>query len=78
MKDHSFTIVVDDFPVEVISVPFQFNAQTRYRVSYNNSPEVIFTWDLSVGRFVPISDEASTMPDNIELAIAQKLSSIKI
>jgi hypothetical protein len=75
MKDHSFTLVVDDVPVEVTTVPYEFNSETRFRVSYNNSPEVIFTWDSELGRLRAITDEASTMPDAVEVAIAEKLQS---
>ena len=75
MKDHTFTVVVDDVPLEVTSVPFEYNSETRFRVSYNNSPEVIFTWDSSLGRLAAISDEASTMPEPVEVAIAERLQS---
>lgn len=77
MKDHSFTLLVDDVPLEVTAIPFQFNTETRFKVSYNNSPEVIFTWDSSLGRLAPIGEDSSTMPDNFEVAIAEKLQSGK-
>jgi hypothetical protein len=77
MKDRTFTLTVDDVPLEVTSIPFEFNTETRYRVSYNNSPEVVFTWDSSLGRLAAIGDEASTMPDSIEVAIAERLQSGK-
>ena len=75
MKNHTFRVVVDDVPLEVTSIPFEFNSETRYRVSYNNSPEVIFIWDSSIGRLAAIGDEASTMPDPVEVAIAERLQS---
>lgn len=75
MKDHSFTLVVDDLPLEVTAVPFQYNTETRFKVSYNNSPEVVFTWDSSLGRLAPLGDEAAAMPDSIEVAIAEKIQS---
>ena len=75
MKDHTFTLVVDNVPLEVSSVPFTFNTETRFRVSYNNSPEVVFTWDSSLGRLAPLEDESSTMPEAVEVAIAERLQS---
>jgi len=75
MKDHTFTVVVDDVPLEVSYAPFEYNTETRFRVSYNNSPEVVFTWDSSLGRLAAISDESSTMPEPVEVAIAEKLVS---
>jgi hypothetical protein len=75
MKDHSFTLVVDDLPLEVTAVPFEYNTETRFKVSYNNSPEVVFTWDSSLGRLAPLGDEAAAMPDSIEVAIAEKIQS---
>jgi hypothetical protein len=77
MKDRTFTLLVDDVPLEVTSVPFVFNTETRYRVSYNNSPEVVFTWDSSLGRLAPLGDESSTMPEAVEVAIAERLQSGK-
>ena len=77
MKDSTFTLVVDDVPLEVTSVPFEFNTETRYRVSYNNSPEIVFTWDSSLGRLAAIGDESSTLPDSVEVAIAERLQSVR-
>ena len=77
MKDRSFTLLVDAVPIEVTSIPFKFNTETRYKVSYNNSPEIVFTWDSSLGRLAAIGDESSTMPDGVEIAIAEKIQSGK-
>ena len=77
MKDHSFTVLVDDVPLEVTAVPFEYNAETRFKVSYNNSPEVVFTWDSSLGPLAPLGDDAATMPDSIEVAIAERIQSGK-
>jgi hypothetical protein len=52
MKDRTFTLVVDDVPVEV-------------------------TWDSSLGRLAAIGDESSTLPDNVEVAIAERLQAGK-
>jgi hypothetical protein len=75
MKDHTFTLVVDDVPLEVSAEPYQYNTETRFKVSYNNSPEIVFTWDSGLGRLAAISDESSTMPEAVEVAIAERLQS---
>ena len=72
---HSFEILVDNNPYVVHVTPFTFNTETRFRVSYNGSPEFVFTWDSSLGRLYAIGDETSTMPDDLEVAIAERLQS---
>ena len=68
-----FELLVDGTPVEVKATPFEFNDETRFRVSYNGSPIHIFVWDSSVGRLSAIGEGAETLPDNIEVAIAHNL-----
>lgn len=77
MQEHSFEILVDSVPYFVKATPFEFNTETRFRVSYNGSDEHIFTWDSSLGRLTAIDDEAGVIPDNLERAIAQKLQAGK-
>lgn len=77
MQERSFELLVDRTPYEVKVVPFEFNTETRFRVRYNGGDEHIFTWDSSLGRLAPIDDDASTMPDDLEEAIAQRLQSGK-
>ena len=78
MAAHSFEILVDKVPYRVDVTPFEFNTETRFRVSYNGGEEHIFTWDSSLGRLAPIDDDAATMPVELEAAIAQRLQSGKI
>lgn len=78
MADQSFEILVDGVPYIVKATPFEFNTETRYLVSYNGSPEHVFTWDSSIGRMTAIDDDASTIPDDLEVAIADRLQSAKI
>lgn len=73
MREANFEIRVSGVPYRVNVEPFEFNTETRFKVSYNGSEEHIFTWDSSLGRLAPIGDESATMPDDLELAIAQRL-----
>lgn len=77
MQESNFEILVDKVPYRVKVVPFEFNTETRFRVQYNGGDEHIFTWDSSIGRLAPIDDDAGTMPDDLEAAIAQRLQSGK-
>ena len=74
-NEKSFNILIDGVPYLVSAVPFSFNGETRYRVSFNGSPEHVFTWDSSLGQLRAINDDSSTMPDNLEIAISEKLQS---
>lgn len=73
MDPASFEILVSGVPYRVNVQPFEFNTERRFRVSYNGGEDHIFTWDSSVGRLAPIDDDASTMPDDLERAIADRL-----
>jgi hypothetical protein len=75
MSEYRFDIVVDKVPYHINVQPFEFNSATRFRVSYNGGPEHIFTWDERVQRLAPIDDDASTIPDDLEVAIAERLES---
>jgi hypothetical protein len=77
MQEHSFELLVDKVPYNVKVTPFEFNTETRFKVEYNGGNEHIFTWDSSIGRLVPIDDDAGSIPDSLETAIAQKLQSGK-
>ena len=78
MTGHSFELRVGGVPYSIRAVPFEFNTETRFRVSYNGGEEHIFTWDSSLGRMAPIDDESSTMPDDLEVAIANRLQSARV
>ena len=77
MQDQSFELLLNGVPYFVKAEPFPFNGETRFRVRYNNSDEHIFTWDSRVGRMAPIDDDAGTIPDDLESAIAGKLQAGK-
>ena len=75
-EERRFNLVVDSVPYIVKATSFTFNGEIRYKVSFNGSPEHVFTWDSSLGRLRAIDDDASTMPDSLEEAISEKLQSI--
>lgn len=76
--EHSFELLVDKVPYRVTAAPFSFNEQTRYRVTYNGGTDHIFSFDPSLGRLAPLDDDAGTMPDSLEVAIAERLQSGRI
>jgi hypothetical protein len=70
---HRIDLVVDGVPYLVQVTPYEFNTETRFKVSYNGNPELIFIWDEELKRVAAIGDDAATLPDNLENAIAEKL-----
>lgn len=74
MAEERFEIRLDGVPYLVTASPFEFNAETRYKVQYNGN-EHIFTWDSTIGRLAPIDDDASDIPDVLEEEIARRLQS---
>lgn len=66
-------IQVDRIPYILNVTPFFFNNEVRYHVSYNGGPDILFAWDNRVGHFAAFGDDAATMPDDLELAIAARL-----
>ena len=77
MHETSFQVLLAGVPYMVKVEPFEFNTETRFKVSYNGSDEHIFTWDSSIGRLAPIDDDSSTMPDDLERAISEKIQAGK-
>ena len=73
--EKNFCIIVDSVPYVIKAIPFSFNDEIRYRVSFNGSPEHVFTWDSSLSQLRAIDDDSATMPDNSEIAISEKLQS---
>jgi hypothetical protein len=75
MQEQSFELLLNGVPYFVKAEPFQFNEETRFKVSYNSGAEHIFTWDSSLGRLAAIDEDAIQIPDELETAIAGKLQS---
>lgn len=78
MAEQTFEIVVSGVPYMIKANPYEFNTETRYLVSYNGGDEHVFTWDSSLGRMTAIDDDAGTIPDDLEVAIAERLQSTKV
>jgi hypothetical protein len=78
MQVRTFELLVGRVPYHVQVTPYEFNTETRYRVSFNGSEEHVFTWDSSLGRLAAIDDNSSTLPDDLEVAIAEKLQSTRL
>jgi hypothetical protein len=72
-NERRLEIQVDRIPYILNVTPFIFNNEVRYHVSYNGGPDILFAWDNSVGHFAAFGDDAATMPDDLELAIAARL-----
>ena len=77
MQGQSFQLLLNGVPYFVKAEPFTYNTETRFKVSYNNGDEHIFTWDSSLGRLAAIDDDAGTIPDDLESAISDKLQAGK-
>lgn len=75
MADQSFELVVDGVPYMIKATPFDYNTERRYLVKYNGGDEHVFTWDSSLGRMTAIDDDAGIIPDDLEVAIAERLQS---
>lgn len=74
MVEKKYEVRVDGVPYIITASPFTFNTETRYEVSFNGV-EHIFAWDSSLGRLASIDEDASKIPDNLELEIAKLLES---
>lgn len=73
MQEQSFQILLSGVPYFVKATPFEFNGDKRFRVTYNEGDEHIFTWDAGVGRLSAIDDDAIEIPDDLEEAISSHL-----
>jgi hypothetical protein len=75
MKTQTQTIelLVDGIPYEVKATPYEFNTETRFRVSFNGSPIYIFVWDSELKRLTAIGEGADTIPANLEESISGHL-----
>jgi len=76
MKNTNFDILISGVPYQVKAESFDFNAEKRFRISYNESPDYIFAWDSEMQQFKSISDEEEILPDDLEQAISAKLQAI--
>ena len=73
MDNLHFEISLDGVPYIIEARPFAFNTETRFYVRYNGGTEHVFTWDSSLGRLAAIDDDSIDIPDDLEIAVAEKL-----
>jgi len=76
MHAQNFELLVDGVPYLIKATPYDFNGQLRFTVSYNGSEDYIFTRDAEAGQLTAIGTDVLDIPDNLEQAISEKLSSI--
>jgi ferric-dicitrate binding protein FerR (iron transport regulator) len=73
VKTVAFEIKSGDNNFEVRATPFTIaTGETRFRVSVNESPVIIFAWDEGLRRFAKYEDNV-TMAGGAEMAIANTL-----
>lgn len=73
MEKTRFDFLQEGVPYMVHVVPFTFNTETRFRVTYNGGTEHIFAWDEETQRFIALDEDAATIPNTLEEEIAQRL-----
>jgi len=73
--ERNFNIVVDGVPYLIRSIPIVFNDELRFRIIINGDTEHLFTWDSQVKMLRAIDDDASLLPDGLEIALSEKLQS---
>ena len=67
--------MIDQVAYVVKSMPFSFNAETRFYVNVNEGPDHIFTWDSALGKLRAIDPDSALLPSTLEEAISQRLQS---
>lgn len=75
MQQQTIQLLINGIPYVVKITPFKFNDETRFTVSFNDSNEYVFTYDTNVSQYVSIGDGTETIPDDLEVAISEKLLS---
>ena len=70
----AFDMSVNDRKYTVKATPYNIaTGETRFRVSYNNSPVHIFGWDNGLDRLAEVEEVSDILPPVIEMAIAENL-----
>ncbi len=78
MEKEKFEFTVQGIPYVVNIDPFDFNNEKRFHVSYNGGPTDTFAWDSELKRLRAIDDDASTLPDGLELAISRRIEEMTL
>lgn len=76
MQQQTIQLLISNIPYVVKITPFEFNAETRFTVSFNDSDDYVFTYDTNVSQYVSIGDGTETIPDDLEVAISERLFSL--
>jgi hypothetical protein len=72
-KTKGFELMINGNMVEVRATPYLVNGEeTRFRVSFNESPVYTFAWDREMNGIVVVEGKDS-IPERIERAISHKL-----
>ena len=69
----SFDLTVNKVPYHVDILPFSFNEEKRFEISINGDDGHIFAWDPDIVGLRALDESASTLPDDLEKAISDKL-----
>ena len=72
MQAQSFELLLNGVPYFVKAEPFEYNGETRFKVSYNGN-EHIFVWDADISRLSAIDEDGIEIPDELVAAISSKL-----
>lgn len=76
-RTESFDLIVNGQALAVNATPYLINGvETRFRVSYNDSPVYIFAQDSETHRVMPLEGSFS-MPVPVVRAIAERLERIE-
>ena len=75
IDERNFNLVIDGVPYLIRSIPIVFNDELRFRIIINGDTEHLFTWDSQVRMLRAIDDDASLLPDRLEVALSEKLQS---
>jgi len=76
MAKFDLTTVIDGVPYNVSAEPYDFNAEKRFKVNYDNQ-EYIFAYNSDIGRYAAIEDEGVNIPVALEAFVAEKLENYK-
>ncbi len=76
MQEQTVQLLINSIPYIIKVTPFEFNDETRFTINYNGSDDYVFTYDTNVGEYVSIGDDTDPVPDDLEVAISETLSSL--
>jgi hypothetical protein len=65
---------VNNMPYIVKADPCMYNDEVQYKVSVNNSEEILFVFDTEIGRYVAAGSEGAVVPEDLEEEIGSRLN----